>query len=74
MILINWLADVVTQYRLLTFLFLIVATSLAVCGHLYVPPPESAEAEQGSEEPNAEEQRPRARSATPDFTGRAANR
>lgn len=73
MILINWLADVVTQYRLLTFLFLIVATSLAVCGHLYVPPPESAEAEQGSEEQNAEEQRPRARSATPDFTGRAAN-
>lgn len=66
MILINWLADAVTRHRTLTFIVLAFATALSICGHLYVPQPESA----GND---TSEERPRIRSASRDFTGRSAD-
>ncbi len=39
MILIRLLADIVTRRRILTSVVMITATALAICGHLYVPPP-----------------------------------
>ncbi|MDA1049223.1 MAG: efflux RND transporter permease subunit [Planctomycetota bacterium] len=39
MILIRLLADIVTRHRLPTAVAMTIATALAICGHLYVPPP-----------------------------------
>lgn len=68
MILIDWLADVITRHRFLTFLLMLVATAFATAGHLYEPPPKPP-SDQGS----AGGQRLRARSGTGNFTGRAAD-
>ncbi|MBP85900.1 MAG: RND transporter [Planctomycetaceae bacterium] len=66
MILIHWLADTVTRHRFLTFFVLAATTALSICGHLYVPQPNSA----GNE---SSEERPRVRNASRDFTGRSAD-
>lgn len=39
MILIRLVANIVTRYRVLTSLAMILATALAIWGHIYVPPP-----------------------------------